>query len=177
MQVTFSEGFQLSSAAPKFSSWQHPPSHKFLKQWQWVYFHFHTQPFSWAGSEGTHLAQGHGESAEQLSAEELNLSSKPWVSMVVENVYLQKALFFFKKEKQLSRCFSPTKFLFQEYMWLTKVTTSSYQRLYYHLISKEKIKQIKIQCSDTSSTTTDVSEDPSKLQEQACNYTVNVENT
>lgn len=45
MQVTFSEGFQLSSAAPKFSSWQHPPSRRFHKQWQWVYFHFHTQPF------------------------------------------------------------------------------------------------------------------------------------
>lgn len=44
MQVTFSEGFQLCSAAHKFSSWQHPPSHKFLKQWQWVYFHFHTFP-------------------------------------------------------------------------------------------------------------------------------------
>lgn len=45
MQVTFSKGFQLSSAALKFSSWQRPPSHRFHEQWQWVYFHFHTQPF------------------------------------------------------------------------------------------------------------------------------------
>lgn len=90
------------------------------------------------------------------------------MSMVVKNVCLRKALFFFKKEKQLNRCFSPTKFLFQEYIFLKEATASSYQRLYYclgiiYLISKEKIKKMKIHCSDTSSTTTEISEDPSDL--------------
>lgn len=46
----------------------------------------------------------------------------------------------------------------------------------WELMSKEKIKKIKIHCSDTSSTTTDVSEDPSNLG-ASVNYPANVKNT
>lgn len=163
MLVTFSKGFQLSSAALKFSSWQHPPSHRFHEQWQWVYFLFYTQPFPELAVMGLTLLRD--TVSQQNSSVQ---SSKHWVSTVVENMFVyKKPSYFSRRKKQLSRCFSPTKLLFQAFIWLT----SFYQRLYYHLggdylISEEKIKKIKTHCSDSSSTTTDIS--AWGLQGQSC---------
>lgn len=96
MQVTFSEGFQLSSAAPKFSSWQHPPSHKFLKQWQWVYFHFHTQPFPELAVRGLTLPR------DTVSQQNSSVQ-RSWISAANPGWAWLWKMFIYKKLSSFSR--------------------------------------------------------------------------
>lgn len=123
MLVTFSKGFQLSSAALKFSSWQHPPSHRFHEQWQWVYFLFYTQPFPELAVMGLTLLRD--TVSQQNSSVQ---SSKHWVSIVVENVCLQKALLFFKKEKTTEQMLQSNKTSFSSihltYIFLSEAILS-----------------------------------------------------
>lgn len=127
-QVTFSRGFLLSSAAPKFSFWQHPPSLSFFRRWQraWISFPMLSLFPSWQRQDSpcpgtlwiSKTVPCRGAEPEQ----QRTLNEHPHKKCV-----FTKKSPFSRRKNNLTDGFGPTKFIFQEFIFLTEATTSSYQ--------------------------------------------------